>query len=741
MIRSGKKSPTGAGPAMFSASVLAALFISLRGASALAQPGGVGEDEGEKAAGGRAIELITVTARKKEERLQDAPLAISAKSGAQLERAGIESFDQLLNTLPNTGQSGGIAGSIQGLVSIRGISTLIRFVGIETGVGFYVDGVYMGRPENFNQDLIDIERIEVLRGPQGALFGKNTIAGAINIITQAPADELSGVVEAQYGNYEHTRLRAQVSGPLLGDSLAASLSAGYVSRDGFVKHIGGGGDLDTAHLGTLRGKLRINPGERAQITVSADALRDRGDPVFFEVADNAFIDDPAEATPFTTNHEFPNFLDRDIWGLSLNGTFDFDSGALSAVVGWRDSEWQASLDDDKSPLEVFPDRFSQDSDVTTAELRFSASPGARFDYIVGAYYYRQKSRGFGDFALGEFLTRTPGLRVPITLNSGVDSESYALFFNTNYALSDRWALEVGGRWLAESKDAFHDQDDASGLFGSTNFRRRRTDRDFSPTLSLAYDIARRSTAYLRYARGFKSAGFNVDFVTPGVSKLEVAPEFATSYEVGIKSVLLDGALTANVAAFHTRYEDLQLSQIVGAGVSLNNAAEAGISGLEAEFAAAVGERIDIDASLGYLDATYEDFPNCPQPGAADPRFVLASCSGNFLNLAPEWTAAIGMQYRHPIGDWGDLIVRADWNYRSEVFFEPQNEPRLRGQSRRLLDLRAGVVNERWELLAWSRNLGNTLYVNFADDRSVIGANLTQAFGAPRTYGLTLRVRF
>ena len=738
MIRSSKTFLTSAGRATF----LVVLFF---GGSFGGSFGSYGTAafarSGDEAAGGRVIEVITVTARKKEESLQDAPLAISAKSGAQLEGAGIDSFDQVLNTLPNTGQSGGIAGSIQGLVSIRGISTLVRFVGIETGVGFYLDGVYMGRPENFNQDLIDIERIEVLRGPQGALFGKNTIAGAINIITRDPADEFSGVVEAQYGNYEHTRLRAGVSGPIVADTVAGSLSAGYVSRDGFVKHIGGGADLDTAELSTLRGKLRIAPGERARITVSADALKDRGDPVFFEVADNAFIDDPSEATPFTTNHEFPNFLDRDIWGLALNGTFDFERGALSTVLGYRDSKWQASLDDDKSPLEVFPDRFNQNSDVLTAELRFAASAGARFDYLVGAYYYEQKSRGFGDFALGEFLTRTPGLRIPITLDSGVDSESYALFFNTNYALSERWVLEVGGRWLAESKDAFHDQNDASGLFGTTSFRRRRTDRDFSPTVSLSYDIAGHSTAYFRYARGFKSAGFNVDFVTAGVSNLEVAPEFATSYEVGIKSVLLNRTLTANVAAFHTRYEDLQLSQIVGAGVSLNNAAEAGISGIEAEFAAALGERIDIDASVGYLDASYDEFPNCPKPGAANPRFVSASCDGNVLNLAPEWTAAIGVQYTYPLDDFGDLVLRADWNHRSEVFFEPQNDPRLSGRSRNLLNVRAGVVAERWELLAWARNLSDALYVNFADDRSVIGANLTQAFGAPRTYGATLRIRF
>jgi len=212
---------------------------------------------------GRITDEIIVTARKKEETLQQAPLAVSAVSGAQLERAGIESFDEVLNIIPNAGQSGGIGGSIQGLISIRGISTLVRFVGLETGVGFYVDGVYMGRPENFNQDLIDIERVEVLRGPQGALFGKNTIAGAINIITRDPSDTLTGVVEAQYGNFNHARLRGHISGPI-SDTLSASLSGGYTSRDGFVEHLSGGEDLDDANLTTLRGKIKFAPSDSSE---------------------------------------------------------------------------------------------------------------------------------------------------------------------------------------------------------------------------------------------------------------------------------------------------------------------------------------------------------------------------------------------------------------------------------------------------------------------------------------------
>lgn len=695
---------------------------------------------------GSITDEIIVTARKKEESIQDAPLAVSAVSGAQLERAGIDSFDQVLNVIPNAGQSGGIGGTIQGLVSIRGISTLVRFVGLETGVGYYVDGVYMGRPENFNQDLIDIERIEVLRGPQGALFGKNTIAGAINIITKDPGDELSGIVEAQYGNYNHVRLRGNISAPL-SDTLSASLSGGLTSRDGFVEHLSGGEDLDDASMTTLRGKLKFSPSDGTSIVVAADYLTDDSNPAFFEVTDFAFApfstpeDQESLATPFTTNNEFDNSLDREVWGLSMTGDIDVGDGNVDLILGYRSSDWQASLDDDKTSLEIFPDLFSQETEAYSAEARYSQTIGDNLDFLIGAYYYNQDSSGIGDFALGDFLVGVPGVRVPVILTSSVESESFALFFDANYALSDRLSLEVGGRWVSESKDASHVQDDSTGIFGSTDFQRSRTDKDFAPTVSLTYEAGSNVTLYGRYAEGFKSAGFNTDFVTAGVSNLEVDPEFATSYEVGLKTSFADGRARLNLAGFMTDYEDLQLSQIIGAGVSLNNAAAASINGVEAELVAALSDNFELNASLGVLDATYDDFPGCPAAGSTPAGIVSANCEGNFLNLAPELTFAMGAQVTYPVGEIGDFFVRGDFNHRSDVFFDPQNDPRLSGSGREILDLRAGIVNDNWELIGWVKNLTDELYVNFADDRSPIGILTTQAYGAPATYGLTARYKF
>ncbi|MEM7492154.1 MAG: TonB-dependent receptor [Pseudomonadota bacterium] len=695
-------------------------------------------DDDQSEDGDRRLAPVTVTARKKEESVLSAPLSVSAFTGEQLEAQGVVSFDQVLSTVPNAGQSGGIGGGLQGLISIRGISTLVRFVGLETGVGFYVDGVYTGRPENFNQDLIDIERIEVLRGPQGALFGKNTIAGAVNIITKTP-DEFEAQAELTAGNYSLFQGRAGISGPIVEDTLFGSLSASYTSRDGYVENAGVGGDLDNADLTTYRGKLRWTPSANTEFILAADALIDRGNPAFFEVTDVAFLDDPSEATPFTVNSDQPNFLDRDVWGASLTANVDIGAGTWTTVAAHRDTSFDAGLDDDKLPVRFFVDFFGSDTSFSSLETRYAGQLNDRVDYVAGLYYFTQEADNLSNFALGDFLTGVPGVEPPIDLTSSVDTDSFAAFFNFDIALTDALSLELGGRYVEEEKDATHVQDDMTGIFGSTSFARSRTDDDFSPTVSLSYKAQAGYTLYARYAEGFKSAGFNTDFVSAG-SNLEVEPEKARSFEIGFKSPLFDNRAQLNLAAFTTEYEDLQLSQIAGAGVSLNNAAEAEISGVEADLTAVIGEFWDVNASLGLLDATYDDFPGCPVPGA-ETGPTVANCSGNFLNLAPEVTGQLGAQFTYPVSDSLDWIGRADANYRSEVFFEPQNSDRLSGDGRTLLNLRTGIVsNKGWEIFAWANNVTDETYVNFADDRSAIFVNTTASYGTPQTYGVTLRIK-
>jgi len=697
----------------------------------------------------RQLDTITVTARKKEESIRDVPIAISAVSGAQLEARGIDQFDELLFSIPNASQSGGIAGGLQGLISIRGVSTLVRFVGLETGVGFYLDGVYAGRPESFNQDLIDIERVEVLKGPQGAVFGKNTIGGAINIITETPDDDFRARLEAQYGNFDQFKVRGALSGPLIENRLYASISGGYTRRDGFVENIfPGSEDLDDADIGSGRLKLRFTPTDTVELILSGDFLIEDSNAAFFEVSEiglpaAAIFDAQTVATldePFLVNSDQPNFLERDIFGFSATSNIDIGPGTWTTVLGYRDTSFDAGLDDDKLPVRFFVDFFSSDTDFFSAETRYTAPLGDRINYTVGAYYFTQDASNLSNFALGDFLTGVPGVEPPLDLTSSVETDSFAFFFNTDFAVTDRLTLELGGRYLSERKEAVHNQVDGTGIFGDVAFDITRRDDDFAPTVSLSYDINDTNTTYFRFAQGFKSAGFNTDIISAAANQ-EVDPEFATSYEIGYKATAFNNRLSYNAAIFYTDYEDLQVATITSAAVSLENAAQAEIFGVEFDFAAALGEYFDINGSFGYLDATYGDFEGCPAGGAIAVT-PLANCEGNRLNLAPEFTTALGGTFTYPVNNFlGDFVAGIDWNYRTEVFFEPQNEERLSGDDRHLLNLRAGFVADNWELFGWAKNLTDETFVNFADDRSAILVNTTQSFGAPRTYGVTLRFKY
>lgn len=715
----------------------ASSFALSTGAVAAQEVAGPSAEDASDNGGGQII----VTARKRDEDITDVPIAVSALGAEALDVRGIDSVDEVLSFIPNASQSGGIGGGLQGLVSIRGISTLVRFVGLETGVGFYVDGVYIGRPENFNQELIDVERVEVLRGPQGALFGKNTVAGAINIITKQPnLDQWSGDVELGYGNFNTVTAQGHVSGPL-SDQVGVSLTAGYVNSSGYTENISGiQPDLDAADIASFRGKIRFEPSPDFDLTIAGDAIIDRGRPSFFEVSDVAFIDDPSESTPFTVNNDQPNDLDRDIYGVSATANLAVGPGTWTTILAYRESSFDARLDDDKVPFRFFVDSFGSDVSFFSAETRYAAEVSEGVNLIGGLFYLTQDADNLSNFALGDFLTGVPGVEPPIDLTSSVDTESIAAFFDLDIELTDRLALEIGGRFVSESKDAAHDQVDQTGIFGSQSFAESRTDDDFSPTVSLRYEFSDELNGYLRYAEGFKSSGFNTDFVNAN-SNFSVDPEEATSYEAGLKGSFDGGRFVSNLAVFLTEYENLQLSQITGFGVTLNNAAEAEIFGVEFDLAAEITDTVSVNLAVGYLDATYEDFAGCPVPGATDPSIAVANCAGNFLNLAPELSSAVGIQWRGPVsGDW-DGLLRADWQYRSEVFFEPQNTERLSGDERHLVNLRAGIDNGSVSFTVWAENLFDEVYVNFADDRSAIFVNTTQSFGTPRTYGATIGYSF
>jgi len=330
----------------------------------------------------------------------------------------------------------------------------------------------------------------------------------------------------------------------------------------------------------------------------------------------------------------------------------------------------------------------------------------------------------------------------IMTDGSVGTRSEALFGRLDYAPIDWIALSAGLRYTHETKKAAFVQTDPTGVFTFLGFpnltyRHKNSKGDLSPTASVTFKLDRNVNLYLRYSKGFKSGAYNVDLAW-STDGLQAGSENASSIEAGLKSELIERRLWLDLTVFHVVYDNLQVSQVLGGGISLSNAGKATAQGVEVEATLAASDRLRFFASGGLLDAEYDRFVNCGVPlslggGAAD-------CSGNRLVLAPRFTAHGAAEFTQPVGS-DSLFARADVDHRSSVYFEPTNSDRFKGRAHTVIDLRAGYRRPSWEVAGWVRNLTDEVYETHMDDRSAIGVLRTAAYGAPRTYGVSVSGRF
>jgi len=683
---------------------------------------------------------IIVTARKIPESLIKAPVSVTSISSATLEDAGLDSTTDLAALAPNVDISGGIAGQLQGQISIRGISTLVRNIGLETGVGIYVDGVYAGRPENFAQHLLDVERVEIIRGPQGTEFGKNTIAGVIHVQSRQPDAETGASASVGFGNYDYFQTEAAIGGKVT-DQISLRGAISHVDRDGFYNHLSGGEDAGSTDLLTWRLSAKLEPSSDLSFTLRGDGLRDRSVPAFFQAAALAgFPPEFPSNQPLRINNNRPNSLSRDNNGASLTVSWNPGALSLTSITAYRESSFEASLDDDQEQVDfVAADDFADDSEFLSQELRASGQHG-NLQYLLGAYYFDQTVKTDRKIAVGSDLG-IPGEPALTTIGQ-VKTESFAVFGRLDYQATERLQVSAGLRYTDEKKRAQFVQGDTTGVFtflGFPNltFEGRSSDSDVSPTVSVSYELADRVNFYARIVQGFKSAAFNVDLAS-SLDGLTARPEKATSYEVGLKTSLLDDRVKLNLAAFHTDYSRLQVSEVLGSGLALSNAGKARSRGIESEISFQLSPNLRFEGNAGLLDAEYETFSNCLAPASVGGG--VADCSGNALVLAPDFTGHAAIQLDVPV-KFGEIFARADLDYRSSVFFEPTNSAAFKGGSRALTNVRVGLKREKWQVIAWVENLTDETYQTYADDRSSLGVLRTAAYGQPRTYGLTLATRF
>jgi iron complex outermembrane receptor protein len=683
---------------------------------------------------------IVVTARKTPERDIDAPVAVTVITSGEIDDAGLRSTHDLVAFVPNLAMSGGIAGILQGQISMRGYSTLVRNIGLESGTSFYIDGVYVGRPENFNLELLDIAQVEVLRGPQGTEFGKNTIAGVIDLKTREPTDvtSVSGTIGG--GNYGQVFGQMTLNGPLA-ENLSANATLGYSRHDGFYQHVSGGENADNQDLFSWKAALKFAPSDTAQFVLRTDGLSDRSIPGFFQARNLVgFPDSFPGSQPLTINNNRPNRLSRDSYGVSLTADIKMSGLDITSISAYRHSSYDASLDDDQEQVDfVSADNFGDRSEFFSQELRASGRSGP-VAYLLGGYFFDQHVRTNRELAIGASLG-IPG-NPPLLTNGEVRTISEAAFARLDFNPVDWITLSGGLRYTHETKKASLDQVDPTGVFTflgfpNLSYRDTSSESDLSPTATISIKLSPNANIYGRYAKGFKSAAFNIDIVS-STGGLMAGPENAQSFEVGIKTELFDRRLRLDLTGFHVVYDNLQVSQILGGGISLSNAGKGRSKGIEAEATIIPTDWIQLKASTGVMDAKYELFMNCGVPlslggGSTD-------CSGNDLVMAPAFTAHGSVQLSQPVGS-DRVFARLDLDHRSSVYFEPTNSQRFKGRPYTLLDLRAGFAGPSWEITGWVENLTNKVYETYMDDRSAVGVLRTAAYGAPRTYGVTLAGHF
>ena len=753
--------------------VLTALLVSVL---SVGQPALAQESEGQQAGessgddNGAVLEEVIVTATKRTESLMDVPISIAVFGAESIRQTGVQQLKEIAEFIPNVSISS--ATDFTSTVSIRGVGSNSRNIGFDARVGVYLDGVYLGQSPALNQELLDLERVEVLRGPQGTLFGKNTVAGAINLISKKPENGFFGSVGVEIGNFNSRQYSASINVPF-SDKVLFKVAANQQERDGYIDNQFNGDLLNEQDALSARAQLRVLFSDSLEANLSFDTLQsDRNSYAGEAITDvlGLFLNSEAPGRNEVV-HDLTTVEDRDINGAAL--TFDWDIGndyALKSITGYRDTEINYRNDVDYSSLDVVTLDYTDAYETITQEIQL-ISPEDDFQYVAGLYYYDQDAStvrlpAVGVDAASVFAVVLPPPARPLapflfspgvlSTIGDVKTTSFAAFFNASYHFSDVWRLDFGFRYSNEDKDVdwtVANNGVAPGFrIANGTVVDSRTDTDFSPMVSLNYAVSPNMNAYIKYSSGYKSGGYNLDFLTQNQldAGIEFDKETVDSYELGLKGEVLDRRLRFAVTAFLSNYDDYQVQQFVDLGggataLSIRNAAKVDTSGLEAELTYLPMKRLLLSAAVGFLDAEFDEFPGGGSGGS--------DVSGNKLPGASDYSISLSGQYNYPVPSFNsELVLRLDYSFRDGFFNTSDNEKTRTlfsgdtvafGYVENISSLNGRIGFESddgtWSAYIWGRNLTDE------DDFTGTGRDflgtLRYFYDVPRTYGIDLVYNF
>lgn len=698
------------------------------------------------------LQEIVVTAQKREQNLQDVPIAISAIAPDYIEKHQITTITSLTSLAPNLKIDPAGANQTTSTIAIRGNVQGNPQLYFEPSVGLYLDGVYIGKAQGSIFDVADIERIEVLRGPQGTLYGRNTVGGAVNIIAKKPSGEWGGKVEASYGNFDYWRVRGSLDLPRFG-FFSAKLSGQMAERAGFYDVAGNPAtdEAQTLDSKSVMLQLRAEPTEALVLDYVFDlSVVDQqagyGAPIsgVGTLAPYVFPRKRPENVSFNS----PNYEYARNHGHALTAALRFgDAATLKSITAYREQTYHDALDLDGSPLSL--GLSSRDTRYRQLSQEFQLSGrAARLNYVAGLYYFEDDGFVFNPQSFFNGFSR-------VDSRFGFTTRAYAAYAQGDYELTDSLTLTAGLRYTDERKtiERYFARlapvqavviNLPDGAAPDASFSK------LSPTATLAYKINPDVNVYARYAQGYRSGGFNGVSTTVADVLTQFQPQTQNSYEIGLKSRLFDNRATLNVAAFWDESKDLQLSvfrAVTSAASTVVNAGAARVRGIEIEAGARPVESLFLQAAFGYLDAEYKRYIDAGVDVADNRSFPYA----------PKYSFSTSVQWTALQRDFGklDLIVdlsRLSGYYQSAAALRPASPTEIDAHNthspgRTMLDARA-ILSEfpmgglKGELSLWGRNLLNEDDPQFFID---FGANFQRLavayFPDPRTYGMTLSVRF
>ncbi len=711
------------------------------------------------------LQDIVVTAQKRSENLQNVPISVTAIGGESLGNAQVTSLQALQGTIPNV-QIDNFANTPQTAVfTVRGIGVIEPDPYAGNTVSIVVDGI----PQFFSMgallDLYDVDRIEVLRGPQGTLFGANTTGGVVNVVTKQPTGDFGGFIKAAYGNYDRFDISGSIEAPLVKDVLSLKIAGIHTQRKGWVTNVVDGSDMGHKNLDAVRAYLRFTPGPDFDATLQGEYVNARngspivingsyrGEAIFEEPGLNGMYTSPcisggqcqAPEKYLGANNSVPDISNMDTYSGVLTMNYrDTPIGDLTSITGYKHFTLLEFTDQDGTPAFKNDTRRRTEGWQFSQEIRSNIKVNDAIDLMIGGFYLKTHYDHIQAYRL-QFAA--PGL---LQINTQ-DQDNYSLsgFAQTYWQVTDRLKLQAGIRYSHEKTTSAPTLETSIGnpaganytsdgnfIIGSFTTGGTKSWNNVGWKLGADYDLGQNKLVYASWARGFKSGGFTGRVGVPADGANPFNPETVDTFEAGFKADFLDRRLRTNLSVFYTNYRDLQVAQIYfdrstnTQGNRILNAGKAEIQGFEFETTAVPVEGMTLRASLAYLDAKYKQFDFTDAVSGQ-----VLDLSGYRLQNAPKWNASVGANFVVPLGNGADLVTDVNYAYTASKYYTAiLDTPRSKIQPTHVVDgtITYYPAGRSWSLGLWAKNLLDTRYLSTVYDSPGYGG--IAGYAPPRQFG-------